>query len=786
MPTVTRQATLAVALIGNPNTGKSTLFSALVGIHQRVGNYPGVTVEKKSGPMEYQGRRYELIDLPGVYSLAPRSRDEMVTVDVLLGRAEGAEPVDAVLCILDASNLERNLYLLSQVLELGLPTVVALNMVDVADRQGVRVDVERLRERLRIPVVPTQANRHAGLAELKAALAQAVCVLKPEGVEPLPAIHQSAAKICPCGNPVLACQAPQHRESAARAVHRSVFPEVFCREVAELELVLASRSAEEGETPLPRYLVERLLLDVNGYLQRALLPEASEEVALAIVRARQRLAEAGCAVPGVETDARYGWAGRVLQDVLSHRGPYALTVSDRIDRLLTHRFWGTLVFLLVMLVVFQSVFVWAEPLMKGIDQAVHTVGAAIEARMAEGALRSLLVDGVLGGVGGVLTFLPQILILFLFMAVLEDCGYMARAAYLMDRLMARIGLSGKSFIPLLSSFACAVPGIMATRVIENERDRLTTILAAPLMTCSARLPIYALLIAAFIPHHSYLGGLLTLQGLTLTGLYTLGIVTAILVALLLKKTILRGDTPPFLMELPSYKCPSLRNVFYRVVERAAVFLRCAGSLILAVSILIWAALYYPHPREAVEGPYQPERQRLEMRLATLEANSPKRAAAEMRLNEIRREIAGEYQRQSLLGRAGRLIEPVFKPLGWDWRISSAVIASFPAREIVVATLGVIYNLGRDVDSDSKAGFSELKSKLRAATWDGSAQPVFTVPVALSIMVFFALCAQCAATLAVIRRETNSWRWPLFTFTYMTVLAYCGALITYQLGTWIAG
>ncbi|MEN6493235.1 MAG: ferrous iron transport protein B [Thermoguttaceae bacterium] len=760
MPTATEDSTLSIALIGNPNTGKSTLFTALVGIHQHVGNYPGVTVEKKSGLMDDQGRRFEVIDLPGIYSLAPRSRDEMVTVDVLLGCQDGTRAVDGVICIVDAANLDRHLYLVSQVLELGLPTVLALNMVDVAESQGIRLDVKRLQERLGIPVIPMKAHRRIGLAELKVALAETI------------ASAESGAG--------------QEGDGQAKRHDSAVFPEPFHREVDQLETLLRRQGVCHGQDRLlSRYLVERLLLDVNGYLQRALLPSANGELGAHLSGARQRLEEAGWAVPGVETAARFTWASRVLDGVVKRPEQYRVTVSDRIDRVLTHRLWGTLVFVLVMFVVFQAVFVWAEPLMDAIESGVQLVAAWVESLMADGALRSLLVDGVISGVGGILAFLPQILILFMFIAILEDCGYMARAAYLMDRLMARIGLNGKSFIPLLSSFACAVPGVMATRVIENERDRLTTILAAPLMTCSARLPVYALMIAAFIPPTTYFGGLFSLQGLTLAALYALGIVAAVAVALVLKRTLLRGDTPPFLMDLPSYKWPSLRNVVFRVLQRAALFLRMAGTLILAVSILVWAVLYYPHDREAVEGPHRAEIERLEAQLALRPETSEHQAAAE-RLEQIRWEIAGEYQRQSLLGRTGRLIEPVFRPLGWDWRISSAVIASFPAREIVVATLSVIYNLGDDLDTESATGQEQLSARLHAATWDGTNRPVFTVPVALSIMVFFALCAQCAATLAVIRRETNSWRWPLFTFGYMTVLAYVGALITYQVGTWLLG
>jgi ferrous iron transport protein B len=359
----------------------------------------------------------------------------------------------------------------------------------------------------------------------------------------------------------------------------------------------------------------------------------------------------------------------------------------------------------------------------------------------------------------------------------------------MDKLMVRVGLSGKSFIPLLSSFACAIPGVMATRVIENRRDRLTTILVAPLMSCSARLPVYVLLIGAFIPERAYLGGWLGLQGLTLFAMYLIGIVTAVVVALVLKRTLLRGATPPFVMELPPYKIPGLSIVLYRMLERGWAFVRRAGTLIVAVAIVVWAMLYYPHNPEAVEQTLQGQRSELAGSLAAADLNAAERAELEHRLadfdDEAEREklAAGEAQRQSLLGQMGRAIEPAVRPLGWDWRIGSAVLASFPAREVVLGTLGVIYNLG-DVAIDEEAGQTQLQGQLRNATWDGSNAKVFNVPVALSLMVFFALCAQCAATLAVIKRETNSWRWPLFTFAYMTTLAYVGALFTYQVGMFL--
>lgn len=741
MRTTTSTRSAHVALIGNPNTGKSTLFGALVGARQRVGNYPGVTVEKKTGTMLSGDIRFEVADLPGTYSLAPRARDEMVAVDVLLGRGPDRQPVDAVLCIVDASNLGRNLYLVSQVLELGLPVVVALNMIDVARDRGVQIDVEALEQKLGVPVVPTEAHRGRGLERLREALASAI------------------------GGP-----APRHR---------SPLPEAFQREVDRVQALLVSRGNEDG---LPRYLAGRLLLETNGYLERLFLSAGDEQWRTELAASRRRLAESGFEIPGLEPAARYRWVESVVDRVSHAREPGRPTASDRIDAVLTHPILGTLGFLVIVVVMFQAVFSWAQPLMEGIDWIVSLAGRWIELQMAPGALRSLLVDGVVAGVGGVLVFLPQIMILFLFIAVLEDCGYMARAAYLMDRLMSRVGLSGKSFIPMLSSFACAIPGIMATRVIEDERDRMTTILIVPLMTCSARLPVYALLIAAFVPAQSYFGGFLTLQGITLTALYLLGIVVAVVVALVLKRTLFMGHAPPFVMEMPGYRWPSPRTVFYRVSERGWLFVRCAGSMILAVSIVVWAALYFPHNPEVVEAPYAARKAQLEAALGALPAGEMQRGAMEEELARLETEIAGAYQRQSILARLGRAVEPVFRPLGWDWRISCAVVASFPAREVVVATMGVIFNAGDAPDDESTEAATRFRAKLQQATWEGSQKKLFNLPVALSIMVFFALCCQCAATLAVIRRETNSWRWPLFAFTYMTVLAYFGALVAYQVGS----
>jgi ferrous iron transport protein B len=724
MPTFAPARTLTVAVIGNPNTGKSTLFTALTGVHSRIGNYPGVTVEKKTGRFTSAGCVVNLVDLPGTYSLSPRSLDEMVSVDVLLGRQADVGPVDAVLCIVDASNLERNLYVVSQVLDLGLPVVLVLNMWDVAQARGLRIDVDELSRRLRIPVIPCEAHRRKRIDDIRTAVVQSC---ERSAVDP-----------------------PR------------VLPNEFYEE--------AKRLSEElrgwGEAELPAPLVERLLLDKDGQIERSLEAKYPGRVAPLLAEIRERLKACGCRIPTVEAKARYAWARQVLHGVVAAPPTRVVTSSDRLDRFFTHKFWGLAAFVVIMFVVFQAIYVGATPLMELCEAGQQWTGEFVGGFFAPGPLRSLIVDGVIAGVGGVLVFLPQIVLLFLFIAVLEDCGYMARAAFVMDKMMSKIGLSGKSFVPLMSSFACAVPGIMATRTIENRRDRFVTILVAPLMSCSARAPVYLLMIAAFFPPIAWAGGWITLKACMLFLMTALGALVAIPVAWMLKQTFFRGETPPFVMELPSYKWPSPRIVVQRVWDRASAFVKRAGTLILATNILVWAACYFPESHA--------EEERL---AALIDAHDP---SADENLDDLIARRNAESERlleRSILGRAGKALEPAFVPLGWDWRIGIGVLASFPAREVIISTLGTIYSLGSDVDEKNQG----LHQALQSATWpDG--RPVYTIPVALSVMVFFALCAQCASTLMVIRRETNSWFWPVFTFVYMTVLAYSGALATYQIGS----
>ncbi len=723
-----------IALVGNPNTGKTTLFNGLTGLFQHVGNYPGVTVERKVGRLRLSdGRSADLIDLPGTYSLAAHSPDEMIVADVLLGRLPDERNVDAFLAIVDASNLYRNLYLVSQVLELGLPAVIALNMTDVADARSIHIDVEGLSRCLGVPVVRVCANRKRGLADLRRELGLMLC-----------------------------------RERSTASSLLPGFPVGFPAAVDAIAVVLGSHNGRNSTAC--RAEAFRAIVDEGGYAERRLIETHGENFREKLAEARGRFS-AGSGLSALESEVRYNWIKQVLAENVSKPEHLQKTPSDRIDRVLTHRIWGTLLFVGIMSVVFQAIYAWAGPLMDWVDGGFSALSGWVGAWFPDGALKSLVQDGVIAGVGGVVIFLPQIAVLFFFIAILEDCGYMARAALLMDRLLTKCGLSGQSFIPMLSSFACAVPGIMATRTIEDRRNRLVTILVAPLMSCSARLPVYTILIGAFIPPKPILGEWVGLQGLTLFAMYCVGVVVAVPAAWLLKNTLLRGETPPFILEFPSYKVPDKRTVGLRVYQSSRAFLVRAGSIILAATITMWALAYFPRSADTV-AEYERRRQTV---AASLGGENLKAA-----LVDLDARMAVELLNESYLGRAGHWIEPAVRPLGWDWRIGMATLASFPAREVIVATLGTIYSLGGDPDESSK----DLRSALRNATW-GDGRPVFNVPVALSVMVFFALCAQCASTLAVIRRETRSWGWTFLTFGYMTLLAYVGALATYQ-GTMALG
>jgi ferrous iron transport protein B len=711
--TVNRRAAGTVAVIGNPNAGKSSVFNRLTGLRQRTANYPGVTVERRVGRGIFGKTSLDLVDLPGTYSLSATSADEQIAVDVLFGRVLGTPRPEALLVVIDATRLYQGLYLLQQLVELERPMIVALTMTDAAQRQGLKIDYEGLQEALGgVPVYPIVATTGRGFEALNTALGRLLETPPPRRVEHWAALRIAASE-------------------------------------------LAERWQARGVNMHP-VEVERLLIDPGAHAEAA----ARLEGELDAVRRELFGHEPPLAV---EARRRYAWVRATLARIESPGS----VVASRAEALLdwVNRPWSaTVLFVLAMAVVFQAVFAWATPFMDLIDAGVTALGDSVGAVLPPGALNSFIVDGAIAGVGSVIVFLPQILILFLFIIVMEDTGYLARAAFLVDRAMRSVGLSGQSVIPLLSSFACAVPAIMATRVIPNRRDRIATILAAPFMTCSARLPVYALLIAAFVPARQV--GIFNLQGLVLFGLYVVGIVGGVGTALLLRRSALRGENPTFILALPEFRVPNLRTVAMKLLDRVRVFLRRAGTVIFAVAVVVWALAYFPRPASIEQAREQAR---------TVAAETMRGDALERRYAEIDNQAAAEHLEQSWLGRAGHLVEPVFRPLGWDWRVSAGVIAGFPAREVVVAVLGTIYAVGGEADEQTLAG--KLKS---ARHPDGS--PVFTLPMVLGLLIFYAWCLQCAATLAVIRRETNTWRWPVFAWSYMTALGYTGALLIYQLGS----
>ena len=653
----TANSSFTVALAGNPNAGKTTLFNFLTGLNQKIANYPGVTIERKSGLWRTANRTARLIDLPGLYSLETTSLDESIARDVLTGSLAGEPLPDAIIAVVDATNLERNLYLVTQLFEFGIPVVVALTMIDVFERQKHQVDVRRLSQLLNAPVVEVNVRSGRGRNEL------------------------------------------------ADAVER-----------------------------------------VAGTRQPS--PVATEEES-----------------DNARIFARYKFISDVVQSAVKHNDRDAHRLSEKIDRVLTHRVFGLVILLAVLLLVFQTIFSWATLPMDLLEKGFGGLGDVVKTSMPPGVLTDLIVDGMIAGVGGVMIFLPQILLLFLFISLLEDTGYMARAAFLLDKLMSRVGLHGKAFLPLMSSFACAIPGIMATRTIEDRRDRFATILIAPLMSCSARLPVYTLMIGAFFTGQTIFG-FLSLGAVIMLIMYLLGITAAIVVAFILKRTVLKARPAPFVMELPPYRLPNIRTIVQNMVTRAWLFVKRAGTVILAISIVLWALMYFPR---SGDERIQPQ--------SAVQAEQTSEAA---NISAEREHIAeSEHLQNSYAGKLGRVIEPVIRPLGFDWKIGVALIASFAAREVLVSTLSIIYNVGKDENEQSGTLISAIRNAKRP---DGT--QVWTPLTAVTLMVFFVLAMQCMSTVAVVRRETNSWKWTLFMVGYMTVMAYAAALITHQAGRFL--
>ncbi len=706
------------AIAGNPNCGKSTIFNSLTGLKQKVANYPGVTVEKREGTCFNQhGKRIRLIDLPGTYSLNARSPDEAVVRDVLLGRRADTPKPDAVIFIADASNLERNLYLATQVFELGLPSLLVLNMMDVAEAKQWRIDVEKLSQRLGVPVVPMQATAGKGIIELKAAMSK----LRVGGSLP-----------SETNQTTMRAGSPQHLGQHEIGL-LPIPPDIFeALQQTRTDLVKSNTVAETVSLLEPLYLISDHDPEHYGIadVQVKRLADAHDELEKKLPGWEDRLAA-----------ARYEAVENILRDVLRRPERDETTTTDKLDSVFLHPIWGGVCMAVIMLGVFYMIFSVAEGPMEWIDRLTAMASNWIESKMPAGDLRDLIANGAIVGVGGVVKFLPQILLLFFFIGLMEDTGYMARVAFIMDKFMSRVGLNGRSFVPFFSSYACAVPGIMATRTIASPKDRLITILITPLASCSARLPVYTLMIAAMFPA----GAVSTLnKALLMLGMYALGTGGAFAFAWLFNRTMSKGKSSLMVLEMPTYKRPALRHVAHYMLERAKLFLVRAGTVILGLSILLWAAKTYP------------------------KLNTPMPTDASAKI-----EYRSAQLSHSIAGRAGHLIEPVIKPLGYDWKIGIGLISSFAARELFVSTMSIIYAVeGEDIEP--------LKAKLAADKWpDG--RPIFTPLVCLSLMVFYVFAMQCLSTVAVVKRETNGWKWPLFQIAYMTAAAWIASFVVYQGG-----
>jgi ferrous iron transport protein B len=708
-----------VVLVGNPNVGKTSVYNQLTGERAHIGNYPGVTVEQRSGRLELAGRgSVTVVDLPGAYSLSARSAEEQIALEALLGQAGLPQPALAVV-IVDAGQLSRNLYLVLQLLELELPIVVALNMLDEVPHNPPSPSA--LARFLGVPVVVTDGRRGGGMTELKRVMAERL------GAAP-------SAPVAVSYPPALLADA----ERVAEALPRD-WRSTPGRDRALALWALASIEPGDELRDIPPTLRERC-----EAVRREAEPRDLDRELIA---------------------ARYACIDGALESLYARvdRHPPKRRSSERVDRVLLHPIAGFTIFLGFMLVLFQALFSWSDPAIRLIERGIAWVSSVLVTLLPAGVARDLLVEGVIGGVGNVVVFLPQILLLTLMIGLLEDSGYMARVAFLMDRVLKTLGLHGRAFVPMLSGFACAVPAILATRTMERQRDRLLTMLVIPLMTCSARLPVYTLIIATLFPP-SHFFGWLPLQGLLMVGMYGFAIVTTLLVALILGRTAVRGRRVPLVLELPPYRLPSLRLTLRNMVERSLVFLKEAGTVILACTVALWALLAFP--RTEPSAGRDTRTPSAEQRSAP--SPSVKHAPAEESSHSPTR------VEQSYGGRLGKAIEPVFAPLGFDWKIDVGIIGAFAAREVFISTLGLVYGVG---DTDDQA--LPLREKLRQETLGG--KPRYTPLVGLSLLVFFALSCQCMSTLAVVRRETRSLKWPAFLFAYMTVLAYAFAFLVYQGG-----
>ena len=698
---------IKIALVGNPNCGKSSLFNALTGLRQKVGNFAGVTVDKKTGYISLaKDTIASIIDLPGTYSLYPRRIDEFITFDVLLNPDNDSHP-DMLVIVADASNLKRNLLFCSQIIDLKIPTIIALNMVDVARKNGLAIDTQQLAIELGVKVIPINAREGKGINDLKRAIQTTVPVPEKNFVEvrPLcPEVVDGVKEITKAKSDYTAFQIACH------------YINIFCFNVEQkgrikqlLEQHHFAMSKLQGEEILQRY--ER----INAILDRCTSQDQSRQ--------------------------------------------QALDTTARIDAVLLHPVYGYLIFLLIFYFVFQAIFSWATYPMEAIGAAFSWMQESLDNLLPESLLTNLLLEGVLAGIGGIVIFIPQIMLLFGFISILEDTGYMTRVSFLMDRLMRKVGMSGKSTLPLVSGMACAVPAILSTRGIENWKDRIITIMVTPLMSCSARLPVYALLISFIVPDEKFLG-FMNLKGLVMMGLYLLGWAMALLAAFVMKLIIKAKEKSYYLMELPIYRKPRWGNVGITMIEKAKVFVTDAGKVIITISIILWFLASFG-PGNSIEV--------IEEKYASMQ---PTESITQTDLNN---QLQAEKLAASFAGRIGHFIEPAIKPLGFDWKIGIALITSFAAREVFVGTMSTIYSVGSTEDID----FEAIRERMRNEIDPETGEHVYSAATAFSLMIFFAFAMQCMSTVAVVKRETKSWKWPSIQILYLTGLAYLSSLIVYQ-------
>ncbi len=698
---------LKIALVGNPNAGKSTLFNILTGLNQKIGNFPGVTVDKKTGFCKLPDSRIaQIIDLPGTYSLYPKSRDEVIVMEALADKKSAIHP-DLIIFVADASNLKRNLLLYTQVADLKIPVIIALNMMDLARRSGMEISVDVLAQKLGVQVIPVSARNLEGINQLKQAIL-------------------NYSKI------------PLQRDSI---------------EVESIAPDLVRKIQKELEVELP-YVALQLAHQHEqfGFLnaeQNEKIESIEEEFSFHSQKSQ-----------ATETIARYNFINDVLFDTVSFKQDAKLeTISNKIDRVLTHKVFGFAIFAAILFMIFQSIFAWSEYPMGLIEQLFVWLAEQGNALLPEGVLRSLLIDGVLAGLSGVLVFIPQIALLFAFISILEDTGYMSRVTFMMDKIMRKVGLNGKSVVPLIGGLACAVPSIMSARNIENWKDRMITIMVTPLVSCSARLPIYTLLISLVVPSKS-IWGFINLQGVVLMSLYVLSIVSAVIVAWVMKYLFKSRERGYFIMELPVYRMPRWNNVLLTMYEKVKTFVFEAGKVIIAISIILWVLSSYGPP-----GKFAAVDKKFDDPQISQKYTAP----------QLERAIASAKLENSFAGILGKSIEPAIRPLGFDWKIGIALITSFAAREVFVGTMATIYS----VDADDKH-MESVREKMHSAKNPDTGKPVFTAAVAFSLMIFYAFAMQCMSTVAVVYRETKHWKWPAIQFAYMTGLAYVSSLIVYQL------